>query len=543
VAEGFHIVDDPLAAYKQVICNNYKSATDPSIRSKVEKQIKHEIDSGNYVIVDKRPTIVSALGAIPKPNGDIRLIHDASRPLGSALNDFATVEKQSFQSLQDLLDLAKPGYFMFKVDLKSAYRSVKVHESNYHLTGLHWKFSDTNKTRYMIDTRLMFGSSKAPSAFHRLTQAVRRMMAARGYNIVAYLDDFAGAASTLEECCAMQRTLISLLRELGFSINWNKVEGPSQTLTFLGISINTVYSTLTLPPDKLEEFKQLLLQFKCKRRATALQLQSLAGKLNWATQAVTGGRCFLRRILDCINLIKSPKHKLRLTPDFKLDIIWWLEYAIPHCGKTYYCSDREEVHVLSDASNFAAGVYSNNDWLYTNFANDWPEIQSEHINYKEVAAALTAIYRWAPMWQNKKVIIHMDSITAKAIMNKGTCKNKIIMAHLRQVVWLTIKFNFQLQAIYVPGRFHDIPDSISRLHGTGQLIRLDSLFGFTMHPVQFLAHMSLRSFWYIFPQICKWQQVKANWMQRGQNTGHQPSQVIQGKPRGHILRPTWPSVT
>lgn len=66
---------------------NYKSATTPEVKSKVEKQILSEIEQGNYVIRSKKPTIVSALGAILKPDGGIRLIHDASMPRGHAMND------------------------------------------------------------------------------------------------------------------------------------------------------------------------------------------------------------------------------------------------------------------------------------------------------------------------------------------------------------------------------------------------------------------------------------------------------------------------
>ena len=47
---------------------------------KVEMQINYEIIHGNYVICDKPMNIVSALGAIPKDDGRVRLIHDASRP-------------------------------------------------------------------------------------------------------------------------------------------------------------------------------------------------------------------------------------------------------------------------------------------------------------------------------------------------------------------------------------------------------------------------------------------------------------------------------
>ncbi|VDI59236.1 Hypothetical predicted protein [Mytilus galloprovincialis] len=38
---------------------------------------------------DEKPKIISPMGVIPKPGGGIRLIHDCSRPEGSAVNDFA----------------------------------------------------------------------------------------------------------------------------------------------------------------------------------------------------------------------------------------------------------------------------------------------------------------------------------------------------------------------------------------------------------------------------------------------------------------------
>ena len=57
----------------------------------VEETILGEIAEGNYVITDVKPTIVSALGAIPKPDSsEVHLIHDCSRPVGQALNDYIT---------------------------------------------------------------------------------------------------------------------------------------------------------------------------------------------------------------------------------------------------------------------------------------------------------------------------------------------------------------------------------------------------------------------------------------------------------------------
>ena len=191
IKEGFNLIDDdttPIPA----MCDNYISATDDSIRDIVEKQIIEEVNNGRYEIVHKRPTIVSALGAIPKPNGrEVRLIHDCSRPVGTSLNDFASKESVKYQTLEEAVALTASHSYFAKIDLKSAYRSVKIHPSNHDLTGLKWVFQGSDSPSYLIDHRLPFGARKSPAIFHRLTQGVRRMMERRGYGgVIVYLDDF-----------------------------------------------------------------------------------------------------------------------------------------------------------------------------------------------------------------------------------------------------------------------------------------------------------------------------------------------------------------
>ena len=68
-------------------------------------------------------------------------------------------------------------------------------------------------------------------------------------------------------------------------------------MTFLGVDIDTNDCVLSLGADKLNMLHDKLKTFKHRQRATKVQLQSLAGSLNWACQVVRGGRFFLRRIL------------------------------------------------------------------------------------------------------------------------------------------------------------------------------------------------------------------------------------------------------
>ena len=53
----------------------------------MERQINYEISTGNYVITNSQPSLISALGAIPKGDSDdIRLIHYCSRAVGAGAN-------------------------------------------------------------------------------------------------------------------------------------------------------------------------------------------------------------------------------------------------------------------------------------------------------------------------------------------------------------------------------------------------------------------------------------------------------------------------
>jgi len=192
IRHGFRLVN--VAGYQSVEQENYKSATCSDNREAVEKQILTELEEGRYVVVQTKPTIVSALGAIVKKNGSIRLIHDASRPDGTSLNSYAILEsKMRFESIDTAERLLHPGYFMAKLDLKSAYRSVLLHPSQYDLTGLKWTFKGHKTATYLVDTRLPFGARFSPGIFHNLTQAVKVIMRERGHTgLVVYLDDFFG---------------------------------------------------------------------------------------------------------------------------------------------------------------------------------------------------------------------------------------------------------------------------------------------------------------------------------------------------------------
>ena len=266
--------------------------------------------------------------------------------------------------------------------------------------------------------------------------------------VVVYLDDFFIKADSFEDCVDALNLVISVLRKLGFHINWQKVTDPSTRIIFLGIEIDSSNMCLRLPDDKLHQALDELRSFRSRKRASKQQLQSLAGKLNFCAGVVFGGRVFLRRIIDSINLLKADNHKMILTAGIRADINWWLQFMSTFNGKSMLLDQQAVESVFTDSCTVAAGgiyMYAG-DWFYINWDLDWPLVSQLHINSKEILAAFLAVCRWAPCLRNKRIYLQSDNITAVAAINKGICRNPFIMGCLRQLFWLSACYNFHISA-------------------------------------------------------------------------------------------------
>ena len=75
--------------------DNCRSATNNEAWPYVDAQFLEELDNARHVVTTARPNIIPAIGAIPKNSSNTQfwLIHDASRPFGDALNDYADHNK------------------------------------------------------------------------------------------------------------------------------------------------------------------------------------------------------------------------------------------------------------------------------------------------------------------------------------------------------------------------------------------------------------------------------------------------------------------
>ena len=237
------------------------------------------------------PLHCSGLGAIPKRNGKWRMVMHLSAPAGRSINDSIHPDEFSiyYSSVDDavaiLLHLGK-GALMAKIDLKSAFRMIPVHCSDWDLLGMHWR------RQYYVDTCLPFGLRSAPFLFNEYATAIEWIMTHNYqlHHLMHYLDDFFLAAPPQSFCCQRDLdTFLQVASKLGVPVAMEKVEGPLMAMSFLGLILDSVKQEIRLPPDKLAELMHELNRWSTRRKATKRELLSLIGKLFFGCESGPSG--------------------------------------------------------------------------------------------------------------------------------------------------------------------------------------------------------------------------------------------------------------
>ena len=462
VADGFHVTDEN-SHFCPAQAPNNKSAL--KYKAEVEKQIISEIDSGAYVCVSDKPTIISPLGADDRKK-KIRVLHDGSQPSGGNLNSYATKNSFKYVTLDEATKLIPKNGYIAKVDIRHAYRSVGIHRNSIDAAGLQWTFEGDVEPTTFVDTRLMFGARKAPEIFQRISNSVVRMMKRRGYIVISYLDDFLIIADNYLECLSGYHVLINLLESLGFTVSLDKCVSACQKLTYLGVEISTVNRTLSLDNEKLETLHADLAKWDGKKSATKRELQQIIGRLSWAARVIRGGRTFLRRLIDLMASVKRKSHHTRINSSARADFLWWKNCVESFNGSVYFLDENplDPADYSTDACNVGGAGYFQNDWFYVNWAVDYPDIAQKPIWMKELFTVLVSARRWAPFWKAKHVHVHCDNSPSVFMINKGTTKDALAMSWLRELFWLSVKYEFYVTAKFISGKDNFLSDMISRMH-------------------------------------------------------------------------------
>ena len=462
---GFRVGFDhtsPLAPAKK---NMPSAAEHPEV---LEEYIRGEVRQGRMIgplAGELRDGChMNRMGVIPKGHtpGKWRLITDLSFPEHRSVNDGIDSHLCSLQytSVEKVATAAMGlgrGALLAKLDVKSAYRLIPVHPLDRPLLGIEWQGS------VYVDGMLPFGLRSAPKIFTAVADALEWILRRQGVvHVDHYLDDFIIYGPPGSDQCAEQLQLtLALCERLGVPLAGEKLEGPTECLTFLGIEIDTSAGVLRLPEEKLARVKSALQEWEERRRCTKRELQSLIGTLQHASRVVRPGRSFLRRMIDLAKIPKRPHHFVRLNMEFRADLRWWHVFADHWNGVAVIPAMAvPEIEVTSDASgHWGCGAWSQASW----FQYEWPEGSSHHhISFKELFALLLAAAAWGTRWNGKCVRWRCDNQAAVRVIASRSCRDTSMMHLLRCLFFLEAHYQFHIVAVHVPGKDNVWADDLSR---------------------------------------------------------------------------------
>ena len=249
---------------------------------------------------------------------------------------------------------------MAKVDIKHAFRLCPVHSSCWPLLGYKWL------GKYFFDIRLPFGLRSSPFIFNAFADALTWILVHKFgvTSVIHYLDDFFICAPSREECQWKVDKVLEAFKVLGVPISEDKLEGPSQCITFLGIEIDSITMVCRLPVSKLSALSKLVYQWICRKKCTKVELLSLIGSLSFACKVVKPGRIFLRQLINLSTTVSKLHHHIDLTSSVRSDLSMWSSLLTSWNGVSVIqrMSDSSvNLQLFTDASFRGFGAYFKGD--------------------------------------------------------------------------------------------------------------------------------------------------------------------------------------
>ena len=179
-------------------------------------------------------TFVSGVFTRSKKDGSKRMILNLKR-----LNKFVDYKHFKMESLQNVLELIRPGVYMASIDLKDAFYSVPVHKN-------HQAYLTFFVEEYLKFVCMPNGYGPAMRIFRKISKIPFSILREKGFISAVYVDDSYLQGGYYEDCFS-----IEIRTSLGFTIHTEKSKFiQTQCITFLEFILNSVQMTTTLTLEK-----------------------------------------------------------------------------------------------------------------------------------------------------------------------------------------------------------------------------------------------------------------------------------------------------
>ena len=358
--------------------------------------------------------------------------------------------------------------FASKSDMSSTFRHLPLRILDFMIMIMKATNPNDGKTYYFVDKCLPFGNSISCAVFQAFSDAVSHIVEFKTGKVnVNYLDDYLFISITKILCNQQVDMFIWVCNQINFPVALEKTEWATQMIVSLG------------PVEKIERACVLIDEIlKAKKsKVTLLQIQRIAGYLNFLCRSVVPGQAFTARHYALTVGKLKPYHHLRVPSDIKLDLRMWLEFLNK---PNIYCrpfSDfaeltAEDILMFSDASKsekLKFGAYCQNDWMAymwsestTSKSNNFIKDMDPSIEFLELFGVTAAVLQWIYRFANKKIFLFCDNESVVHMINKSSSKCRNCMTLIRLITLEGMLHNVRIYAKHLRSEANDLADALSR---------------------------------------------------------------------------------
>ncbi|XP_048240261.1 uncharacterized protein LOC125373303 [Haliotis rufescens] len=349
-------------------------------------------------------------------------------------------------SLSSLRRMILPNDFLVSIDLQDAYLHVPIASEfqkylRFEYQGIHYQWA-----------ALPFGISTAPCIFTRIMKTVVEWLHRQAIRVAFYLDDGLQAHQFTEALQEELATTLSLLRYLGWIVNFQKSDlVPTRDLQYIGIRFQTGVNLVMVPQDRWDTIVSSVRRL-LHAPASVHTWQEVLGLLTSAQDLTRRGRLQLRPL-------EFPNLLVPLPAQLRCHLEWWLQPSNV-CEGVFMSEPPFILHLFVDASLEGWGAHFGDDQA----AGLWSPVEKVlHINCLEMEAVIRAVEFWKLRLRRKRLMIQSDNSTVVHCVNKqGTTRSAALLDRTFRFFALVDDLDMGVRAYHIPGAKNVIADALSR---------------------------------------------------------------------------------
>ncbi|GJZ27872.1 putative nucleotidyltransferase, ribonuclease H [Tanacetum coccineum] len=339
---------------------------------------------------------------VKKKDGSFRMCIDYRE-----LNKLTIKNRYPLPRIDDLFDQLQGACYFSKIDLRSGYHQLRVHEDDIPKTAF--------RTRYghFEFTVMPFGLTNAPAVFMDLMNRVCKPYLDKF--VIVFIDDILIYSKTKEEHEVHLKLVLELLRKEKLYAKFSKCEFWLQEVHFLGHVVNQ--SGIHVDPSKIEAVKNW------KAPTTPSEVRSFLGLAG-----------YYRRFIANFSKIAKP-----LT-------------SLTQKNQKYEWGEKEEEAFQTLKNNLCGDPIL----LLPDEIEDFIIHEKNYTTHDlKLGAVVFALKTWRHYLYGTKSVIYTDHKSLQHIFNQKEL-------NMRQRRWIELFSDYECEIRYHPGKANVVADALSR---------------------------------------------------------------------------------